>query len=92
MRGKHQHLGLKDGAVAQWQVNCHLVTVEVSVESCTDQRVKLNCFSFYKLWLEGLDTQTVKCRSPVEKNRMTLENVFKNIPYDGIFPVDDFLG
>ena len=29
---QHQHLGLAAGILAQGQVNCHLVTVEVGVE------------------------------------------------------------
>ncbi len=73
-------------------MDSHLVTVEVSVESCTYERVKLNCLSFYKLWLECLNTKPVKCRSTVKKNRMSLEHIFKDIPDNRIFPVDDLLG
>ncbi len=35
---QHQHLGLAAGILAQGQVNCHLVTVEVGVECGTGQR------------------------------------------------------
>ena len=34
---QHQHLGLAAGILAQGQVNCHLVTVEVGVERSTCQ-------------------------------------------------------
>ena len=77
---KHQHLCFKDCLIAQWQVNRHLVTIEVGVERCTCQWVELNSLTLDKLRLECLDRQTVKCRGTVKHNRMTLHHVLKDIP------------
>jgi hypothetical protein len=35
VRRKHQHLSFQNGSIAQWQVNGHLVTIEVGVETGT---------------------------------------------------------
>ncbi len=48
-------------------MNGHLVTVEISVESGSDQRVKLDSAAFDQDWFEGLDTQAMQGRSPVEQ-------------------------
>ena len=91
MRCEHQHLCLKYCGVAEGQVNRHLVTVEVGVESRTDKRVQLDCLAFNQLRLEGLDTQPVKCRCTVQQHRVSLENVFEDIPYNRVLAVDDLL-
>ena len=49
----------------KWKVNSHLVTIEIGVERCTYQWMKLDCLTFYKDRLKCLDTQSVKCRSTV---------------------------
>ena len=41
--------------------------------------------------LEGLDTQTMQGRCTVEKHRMTLHHVLKDVPDDGIPAVYDLL-
>src|SRR5258706_12588115 len=71
-------------------MHSHLVTVKVSVESSTYQRMQLDSFSFYQLRLECLDTESVQRRSTVEQNRMSFQNVFKNIPYDSVLAVYNF--
>ena len=73
-------------------MDSHLVTVEVGVESGTSQGVELDGFPFDHLRLEGLDTEAVKRRSTVKEHGMTLHDVFKDVPHDGLFAVDDFLG
>ena len=73
-------------------MNGHLVTVEVGVERCTCKRVKLYGLTLDHTRLEGLNTESVKCRSTVEKNRMTFHHVLKNLPDDRILAVHDFLG
>ncbi len=73
-------------------MDSHLVTVEVGVEGRTCQRVKLDCLALDELGLEGLDTETVECRSAVEQNGMALHDIFEDIPYDRLLAVDDFLG
>src|SRR5258706_1378188 len=71
-------------------MHSHLVTVKVSVECSTYQRMQLDSFSFYQLRLECLDTESVQRRSTVEQNRMSFQNVFKNIPYDSVLAVYNF--
>ncbi len=70
----------------------HLVTVEVSVESCTDERVKLDCLSFDKFRLECLDTQPVQCWSTVKEDRMSFKNILQDIPNNRVLPVNYLLG
>ncbi len=89
---EHQHLCLKDSLVAKRKVNGHLVTVEVGVECRTCERMQLDCLTLDHLGLEGLDTETVKCRGSVEQHGMTFHHVFKDIPYNGFLAVNDLLG
>ena len=92
MRSEHEHLRFEHGLVAQRQMDSHLVTVEVGVESGTGQGVELDGFTLDHLRLEGLDTEAVKRRGTVEEDGMTLHDVFKDVPHDGLFAVDDLLG
>ena len=89
---EHQHLGFKDGLVAKRQMDGHLVAVEVGVERRTCQRVELDCLTLDHLGLEGLDTETVKCRGSVEEHGMTFHHVFEDIPYHGLLAVYNLLG
>ena len=89
---EHQNLRLKHCLVAQWEVNSHLVTVEVGVERCTCQRVKLDSLTLDELRLECLDTETVKCRSTVEHNRMALHYVLEDVPDNRLATVDNLFG
>src|SRR5512133_531830 len=88
MRSKHKHLSFKHCAVSKWKMDSHLVAVEVSIESRTNQRVELNGFSLDKFWLECLDAKPVKRRGTVQENRMSFEYVFKDIPNNRILPVN----
>ena len=36
-------------------MNCHLVTVEIGIECCTDQRMYLDSFAFNQDRFESLD-------------------------------------
>ena len=91
MGGEHQHLCFQNGGVAQRDVDSHLVTIEVSVESCAAEGVQTDGLAFDEARLEGLDTQTVKGRSTVQENRMTLQYVFQNVPNDGVLTVNNLL-
>src|SRR5690606_21926806 len=70
----------------------HLVTVEVSVERRADQWVNLDGFTFHKLRLEGLNTQTVQRRRTVEQHRTFLDDFLKDFPHFWLFTLDDALG
>ena len=61
-------------------MNGHLVTVEVGVEAGTCERVELDGFAFDEFGLEGKNTETVKCRSAVQENRVTFHHILKDIP------------
>ena len=89
---KHQNLCLENSLIAQRKVNSHLVTIEVSVEGCTCQWVQLNSLTFDHLRLESLDTKTVKSRSTVEHNRMTLHHILENIPDYWLTTINNLLG
>ena len=91
VRAEHEELCLENGLIAERQVDCHLVTVEVGVECSTCERVELDGLSFDHLGLECLDAETVKCRGTVEKDGMTFHHVFEDIPYDGFLSVNYFL-
>ena len=88
---KHQNLRLQYSLVTQGKVDGHLVTVEVSVECSTCQRVQLNSLTLNHLRLESLNTETVKCRRTVEHDRMSLHYVFKDIPDNRLTTVYDTL-
>jgi len=62
-------------------VNSHLVSVEVCVERCTDERVQLDGLALYEYRLKRLDSESVQCRGTVEQNRVILDDVIKNVPY-----------
>ena len=91
MWSQHQDLSFKNCSVTEWQVNSHLVTVEVSVESCTYERVQSDSLTFNEFRLESLDTETVQCRSTVQQYWVSFQYVFENIPNDRVFTVNDFL-
>ncbi len=69
-------------------VNSHLVTVEVGVESRTNERMELNGTALNEYRLESLDTESVKCRSTVEHYRVILDNNFKCVPNLGMYLFD----
>src|SRR5678810_777270 len=76
--------------MAQRNVHCHLVTVEVGVEGRSYQGVKLDGFTFYQLGLESLDGKPVQRWGTVQHDRVTLENIFKYIPNNCFFFVHKF--
>merc|ERR1711916_391485 len=80
VRGHHQDTGFKLGFQRERHVNSHLVTVEVSVERRTDERVKLDSLTFNESWLERLNTETVKRWRAVEHDRVLANNLFEDIP------------
>ena len=91
VRCQHEQLRFQDGRAAEWQVNRHLVTIKVSVKCCTCERVQLNGLAFNQLRLERLNTQTVQRWCTVEQYRVSLHDVFKDVPNYRILSVYDFL-
>ena len=58
----------------------HLVTIEVSIERGTYQRMQLDGFTFHQNRFERLDTQTMQGRCTVQHDRMLLDHFLKDIP------------
>ena len=58
----------------------HLVAIEVGVEGCANQRVKLDRLAFDQKWLEGLNAQAVERWRPVQQHRVLADDFFQNIP------------
>ena len=56
----HQFAGFGLRIIREWQVNRHLVTVVVGVETARDEWMQLDRFAFDEHRLEGLDTESVK--------------------------------
>ena len=84
VRREHQHTRLRLSFNRERKVNGHLVTVEVSVERCTDERVKLDCLAFNELRLERLDSQAVKGRCAVQQNGAVANDFFELSPHLGV--------
>ena len=78
--GEHEHTCFSLGFVAQWHVNRHLVTVEVSVERGTNERMQTNSLAFNEHRLECLNAQTVKGWSAVQEHGMFRDDLFEHVP------------
>src|SRR5262245_28445058 len=72
-------------------MHSHLITVKVSVEGSTYERVYLDRFTFNQHRLEGLDAQTVKRRRAVQKHRMLANHFFEDVPNNRLLPLHHFL-
>ena len=88
---EHQNLSLQYSLITQWEVNSHLVTIEVSIKRCTCQWMQLNSLTLNKLWLECLNTKTVKCWSTVQQYWVTLHYILKDIPNNWLTTVNNLL-
>jgi hypothetical protein len=73
-------------------MNCHLVAVEVSVESRARQGMELNGFTLDEHGEERLDTETVQRGGTVEQYGMVLDDVIKNIKDYRILSLNHLLG
>ena len=76
----HQRMRFNLSFDRQRQMHCHLVAVEVCVESPAHERMKPNRVSFDKSRFECLDAHSVKRRSTVEHHRMVGDDFVQNIP------------
>ena len=62
------------------KVHSHLVPVEIGIERLTYQRVYLDGLTLDQDRLEGLDTEPVEGRRPVEQHRVLLDHLLEHIP------------
>ncbi|VVN45648.1 hypothetical protein PS624_05759 [Pseudomonas fluorescens] len=88
----HQRTRFQLGFQCQRYVHGHLVAVEVGVVRGADQRVQLDSLTFDQYRFKRLDTQTVKGRCTVEKNRVFANHFSENVPNLWQFALDHFLG
>ena len=91
IRRHHQEFSFQLSFDRKRNINRHLVTVEVGVKRCADERMDTDRFSFDQDRLKRLDTQAVKRRRTVEKNRVAFNDLFKNIPHFRSMPLNHFL-
>ncbi len=67
----------------QWNVHSHLIAVKVGVVCGTYEGVKFECFTFDKHGFKRLNTEAVKRRCAVQKNRMFFDDTFEDVPHFG---------
>src|SRR5690625_2113973 len=91
MRPEHQYRSFQYGFVTQWKVNSHLVTIKVRVKCGTGERVQTDRFVFNQYRLISLDTESVKCRSTVQQNRVSVNHIFQYFPDNLVSSVNYFL-
>ncbi len=73
-------------------MDCHLVPVEIRVESGTYQGVQPDGLPFDQSRLECLYPQTVQGGCPVQQHRMPLEHILENVPDHGFLLIDNLFG
>ena len=88
----HERTGFELCFQRQRHVHRHLVAIKVRVVRRTHQRVQLNRFTFNQHGLEGLNTQTVECRRPVQKNGVLADDLSEDIPHFWGLTLNHFLG
>ena len=77
---EHHAPSLCDRLSGQWQVDGHLVAVEVSVEGRADQRMHLDSRAVDQHRLECLNAKTVQRGRSVEKHWPVLDDLFEDVP------------
>ncbi len=92
VRREHEDAGLDLSLGRERDVNGHLVAVEVRVEGGADERMDLDGFAFDEHGLEGLDAETVKRRGAVQQDRVILDDLFEDVPDDGLLHLDHLFG
>ena len=91
VRRKHQRVRFDLGFNRQRQVNRHLVTIEVRVETFARQRVQVNRVTFNENRLKRHDSHAVKRWGSVQHHRMIGDDRFENIPNFFIFAFEHLL-
>jgi len=73
-------------------MHSHLIAVEVGIECCTDEGMKLDGAALDQNHLESLDTQTMQRGRPVQQHRSGCDNVFEHIPNGRVHTIDQTFG
>ena len=61
-------------------MDCHLVSIEVSIKGGTNQRMDLDGATFNKNRLKGLNTKAMESWGAIEQNRPPLYYVLQHLP------------
>ena len=88
----HQYACFQLRLKAQWNVDGHLVTIEVGVKCRADQWVKLDRLAFNQDRFERLNAQTVKRRCAVQQHGMLADNLVEDVPNFLALLFDPLLG
>ena len=70
----------------------HLIAVEVGVEGGADQRVDLDGLAFDEHGLKRLNAEAVQRGSAVEQDGVVLDDLFEDVPDDGLLQLHHLLG
>ena len=89
---QHDHAGFRLGFHGQWQMDGHLVAVEVGIVRRADQRMQRNGAALGQDWFKRLDAQAMQRRGAVQENRMFLDDLFQHVPDFRRRPFDHALG
>ena len=65
---------------------------QVGIKTFANQRMNANGITFNKDRFESLDTHTMQGRCTIQKDRVILDDFFKNIPHMVVFSFKHFLG
>jgi len=60
-------------------VNCHLVSIKISIESSTYHRVQLDSAAVNQYRLECLNTQSMKSRRTVQQYKPVFDDLLKYV-------------
>ena len=88
---EHELKGFLLSGFGKWDVDGHLVTVEVGVEARADEWVETDGAAFDELRLEGVDTKSMEGRSAVEKDWVLTDDFFDDVEDDWIVSIDVFV-
>ena len=92
VRRHHQRVSFDLGFDRKRQVNRHLVTVKVSIESFADQWMQVDRIALDQYRLERLDTHSVKRRSTIQQDRVILDHFLQDIPNLFVLALQHLLG
>ena len=92
VRSQHEHAGFHLRFGRQRNVHGHLIAVEVCIECGADQRVNLDGLAFDQHRLKRLDTEAMERRRAVQQHGVILDDLFQDVPHDGLLQFDHFLG
>jgi hypothetical protein len=90
--GHHEHPRLHLGLEGERDVNRHLVSVEVCVESGAHERVQLNRLPLDQYRLERLDPKPVERRGAVEHHRKLPDDLVQGVPDFALLLLHHLLG